>query len=358
MLFLLSGSTGLFCQNTLKPIDLEPYELCPICYNLPFIAPIKPIRLSVETDIEFNTRMAAYSKNVADINSKNKENKAKYVVDSLKRQECLRVYHEELNAWRKRNPNWKQTARNKNVIKKDDMAIIPDSGSTFIVTSQTANLRSKPNKDASILSTLKLGDVVILFNSDNKSWWKVQFGAKTGYVYSSNLKIDPYNGWEQKNYKSGMTPECENVVPKYDYTLDNYLGINVGSGTDVVVKLMKQGQYKDECVRIVYVRSNESFKITNIPEGKYFLKIAYGKDYRQKIEANQCYVKFTKNALYEKGSEILDFTKIRLPNETIGNEVYENWSLPSYELSLDVLVTDNSVDSFKSDDISEAEFNK
>jgi hypothetical protein len=65
-----------------------------------------------------------------------------------------------------------------------------------------------------------------------------------------------------------------------------------------------------------------------------------------------------KNAHYEKGTDILDYYKVKQPDKRIGNEVYENWIVPSFELILDVLSSDNRDDTFKSKNISEKEFNK
>ncbi|HQV77619.1 MAG TPA: SH3 domain-containing protein [Chitinophagales bacterium] len=228
----------------------------------------------------------------------------------------------------------------------------------YIVSSQTLNMRSGAGKQYEVITTLSQGDAVTLIEKSDNGWWYVDFEGTEGYVFSQLLKKDPYSGWKKTNYESGVTPECENVNPQYDFKLDNYLRINVGSGTDVVVKLMKKGYYGDECIRIVYVRSRDTYEIKNVPEGRYYLKIAYGKDYRQKIVDNQCYVKFMQNAQYEKGIEILDFNKIKQPNQRIGNEIYENWSVPSFELSLDVIVTKGTKPTFRSNDISEAEFNQ
>lgn len=235
---------------------------------------------------------------------------------------------------------------------------LAQSGEQYLVSSKTLNVRSGPGKEFEVVATLSMGDPVTLMEKADNGWWLVEFNGYQGYVFSSMLKADPYSGWQRTNYESGVTPDCENVTPKYEYSLDNYLRINVGSGTDAVVKLMKRGYYGDECIRIVYVRSKESYEIKNVPEGVYYLKIAYGKDYRQKIVDNTCYVKFMRNAQYERGSETLDFNKIKRPDRYVGNEVYENWSVPSFELSLDVIVSKGTKSSFKSNDISEAEFNK
>ena len=228
----------------------------------------------------------------------------------------------------------------------------------YLVNSKTLNVRSGPGKEYEVTKTLSMGDAVTLNEKYENGWWSVDFNGTKGYVFSSLLKIDPYSGWEKKNYRSGVTPECENVTSQYDYQLDNYLRLNVGTLTDVVVKIMKSEYNKDECVRIVYVRSRDTYDIKNIPEGRYYLKIAYGKDYRKKIVDNLCYVKFMKNAQYEKGSEILDFYKIKKPNQTIGDKTYENWSVPSFELSLDIIVAKGTKSTFKSNDISEATFNQ
>lgn len=228
----------------------------------------------------------------------------------------------------------------------------------YLVNSKTLNMRIGPGKEFEVIRTLSMGDAVTLIKKYENGWWKVTFDETQGYVYSSYLKIDPYSGWKKIYYKSGVTPDCENVTPQYDYEIDNYLRIYVGSGTDVVVKLMKKGSDIDECIRIVYIRSEDTYEIKNIPEGRYYLKIAYGKDYRKKIIDGICYVKFLKNAQYEKGVEILDFNLIKKPNKRVGNDVYESWDIPSFELYLDVIETYTKHQTFKANGISENEFNK
>lgn len=177
----------------------------------------------------------------------------------------------------------------------------------------------------------------------------MDFDGTQGYVFAQLLKKDPNSGWNKKHYESGETPECENVDPQYDYKLDNYLKVNVGSHTDVVIKLMKKQYGGDICIRIIFIRSNETYYLKNIPEGNYYLKIAYGSDWRHKIVDQQCYGKFMKNAQYEIGDERLDYNVIHK---------YYRDQVPSFELSLGVIITRGTKSTFKSNDISEAEFNK
>jgi hypothetical protein len=103
----------------------------------------------------------------------------------------------------------------------------------------------------------------------------------------------------------------------------------------------------NKCIRYVFINSNSSFYIRNIPEGIYYLKIAYGKNWMSKIEDGKCVGKFTSNPSYEEGKDEMDFT-IR--------ETYDGLSIPSFELSLDV-VASNSLNKFSSQNISENEFN-
>jgi hypothetical protein len=231
-------------------------------------------------------------------------------------------------------------------------------GEQYFINTQTLNLRHGPGQEYTILKTLSYGETVILIEKEENGWWFVSSNDNSkGYIFSTYLSQNKNAGWEQKNYQSGETPECENVSPKYDYSLNNYLKVNIGSSTDVVIKVMNVNYQENVCIRIIYVRGGDSFFIKNIPEGKYYLKIAYGKDFREKIIDNMCYVKFMKNAIYEKGTDILDFYKIAKPDEVNGNSVYKNWEVPSYELSLDVIATSDYND-FNAKTINESEFNR
>ena len=60
-------------------------------------------------------------------------------------------------------------------------------------------------------------------------------------------------------------------------------------------------------IRYVYINKNTTFTITNIPEGKYYLKIAYGDKWGVRADGSDCKGRFTKNTLYKKGTQILDY---------------------------------------------------
>lgn len=153
------------------------------------------------------------------------------------------------------------------------------------------------------------------------------------------------NGWSEQDIVNGQLSPCYNFKP-IKSNIDNYLKIVVGRGTDVAIKIMNINTEK--CVRYVFINSGSTYQIKNLPEGQYYLKIAYGKNWLSKVINGQCIGRFVRNAIYEKGEDILDY------NFEYNSEGYR---IPSYELSLDVIDT-NISNSFNSKDISENEFNK
>lgn len=152
------------------------------------------------------------------------------------------------------------------------------------------------------------------------------------------------DGWQELDIDNGQLSTCYNFKPQKG-KIDNYLEIIVGGGTDVAVKVMnlKTGQ----CIRYVFINSGSTYKIKNIPEGQYYLKIAYGKNWLSKVINGQCIGKFIQNPMYEKGEDIFDYN---LQYETDG------YKIPSFRLSLDVIASDIS-NSFNFENISENEFN-
>jgi hypothetical protein len=177
----------------------------------------------------------------------------------------------------------------------------------------------------------------------------------TNFRQSRTVIQEDLAGWEKFNYSTGNTPNCFNFSPRYDYSLDNQLQVIVSANTDVVLKLINYNTGK--CIRYVYIRSGTTFSIRNIPEGKYYTKIAYGRDWRQKVINGQCVGKFVHNALYKKGEDILDFNRVFEGVIIEGEYEYTNYSIPSFSLSLDVTATDFDTNKYNTNAISEDEFN-
>ncbi|MBL8008731.1 MAG: hypothetical protein JNJ56_14515 [Ignavibacteria bacterium] len=143
---------------------------------------------------------------------------------------------------------------------------------------------------------------------------------------------------------TGDKPECIPCKVLYDRKLDNFLRIDATGSTDVVVKIINKGS--ENCIRCVYISGGSVYEITNIPEGIYYLKIAYGYDWSKKTDGNFCYAKFMREAHYQIGNDLLDYF---LKKTDYGYQV------PSYELELKV-ITNNRNNEFDAEDISEEEF--
>jgi curved DNA-binding protein CbpA len=152
-------------------------------------------------------------------------------------------------------------------------------------------------------------------------------------------------GWEKAEVMNGQLPSCYNFIPRKS-KIDNYLDVIVGGGTDVAIKVMNLET--DKCIRYVFINRGSTYRIRNIPEGSYYLKIAYGKDWFSKVDGGQCIGKFLRNPMYEKGVDTMDFNL---------QYTSDGYRIPSFQLKLDVIAS-NTMNTFNSQNISENDFNK
>lgn len=197
--------------------------------------------------------------------------------------------------------------------------------------------------------------------SENKNINNSKNNTEIPFISSDKLvenKVKPINkvkedslklveqGYLPKNIKNGDEPDCSNYSPEYKRDLDNKLEVEVGGGTDVAIKLMEKGT--DKCIRYFFVNSRTTYAIKNIPEGRYYLKIAYGKRWMMTSQDGECKGKFLKSPSYEKGDDILDFNV---------KHMGEHISIPYFKISLDVIET-SAVNSFDTEKITEDQFNK
>ena len=144
---------------------------------------------------------------------------------------------------------------------------------------------------------------------------------------------------------NGELSGCNGIKPKYNKGLDNKLLITVGSNASVAVKLINISN--DKCIRYVFINKNSTYSIRNIPEGRYYLKIAYGEDWSIMDGQSYCTGRFTKNTLFEKGEDILDYNLVYSGN---------GYQVPSFSLKLDVIITEDRMNSFSTDKINENDF--
>lgn len=147
--------------------------------------------------------------------------------------------------------------------------------------------------------------------------------------------------------ENGNIAGC-NFRPTYaSPAIENHLKIKVGN-TDVAVKLINIETEK--CVRYVFINQYTTYSISNIPEGRYYMKIAYGEDWAKTSRETNCQGRFTKNTLFKKSDKILDFNLVQTAT---------GWQVPYYELELKVVVTQgNDFNQFNSSSIAEDDFYK
>lgn len=143
---------------------------------------------------------------------------------------------------------------------------------------------------------------------------------------------------------TGEKPECIFCKPKFDYSIDNFLKIDASSASDLVIKVIDSQTH--ECVRTTFIKGGDIHYITNIPQGIYYLKIAYGYDWSKKVAGSFCFAKFVTDAHYQKGNELMDYYLKKTSN---------GYQWRNYELILRVY-SKSRKNEFDADDISEEQF--
>ena len=101
----------------------------------------------------------------------------------------------------------------------------------------------------------------------------------------------------------------------------------------------------EKCIRYVYVPEGESITVSQIPQGRYYLKLAYGKDWMELSDGVTVKGKFTRSPFYEKSASSYDFGK------------KNSQSFVNYSLELNVINGDTE-NNFETVAISEEEFNQ
>lgn len=151
-------------------------------------------------------------------------------------------------------------------------------------------------------------------------------------------------GWYiPKDKPSGELPKEYGVKNKYGQQ-DNYFDIQIGPGCDVAVKIVDAST--DKTIRYVFVPENTTQNIQMIPQGKYYLKLAYGKDWMEFDNGDGTLSgKFTRDVSYDKSISIYDFGK------------KNSSSIASYILKINIK-NSQVHNNFKTVSISEADFMK
>ena len=149
-------------------------------------------------------------------------------------------------------------------------------------------------------------------------------------------------GWTSVSHENGELGKEFGIDNKYGLQ-DNYFDITIGKGFNVAIKIM---DYKSgKCIRYIYVSEASTATINDIPQGKYYLKLAYGNNWMELQTDSIIMGKFTKDILYERSKDVYDFGK---KNST---------SIVNYQLKINV--TDNgTMNNFETVPISEKEFMK
>lgn len=164
-------------------------------------------------------------------------------------------------------------------------------------------------------------------------------GGKEAHELSPQQKNLVENGWKLSTPTGGEFDETMGIKPIYG-TQDNYFDITVGDGFDVALKIVDFSTNK--CIRYVYAPQNQTVTVNQIPQGKYYVKLAYGLDWMECETDSVTLGKFTSKAFFAK-SNVFDFG------------VKNSQEAANYELELNV-VEGSAKNNFPTVPIDESEF--
>lgn len=172
----------------------------------------------------------------------------------------------------------------------------------------------------------------------------------SSYSNSTPLANNSYSTepvYTKVEMQNGNFSNCSGVVPKYDKSISTKL-IITAELTDAAVKLYDYET--DRCIRFVFINNGTTYSVKNIPEGKYYLKIAYGNDWQVREGDPVCKGRFASHASYKKDYSVYDFNKTYYDDGRV--------SIPYYTLKLyRTYTTDNSESNTAGNSISETDFN-
>lgn len=157
---------------------------------------------------------------------------------------------------------------------------------------------------------------------------------------AENIRTLEDAGWVAKTPETGELSNAFGTTNKYG-TQNNYFDIIVGTGFDVAIKIVDCES--GNCIRYVFVPEQSKFSVQDIPQGTYYLKLAYGKNWMELNNGINTIGKFYKNPFYERSKEVYDFGR-KNSNEFI-----------NYQLSINV-VGDSTNNNFSTVKITEEEF--
>jgi len=153
----------------------------------------------------------------------------------------------------------------------------------------------------------------------------------------------------EEQFRTGQVNGCSSCPDCQDESMQNFLLINCAPSTCAVIRLIDLETGR--CCRVAQVMAGDSLRLTNIPAGKYFARIAYGREWQYE-DKGSCKGYFSQSAVYKESKRVFDFR----PEE---RKKYVKY--PSFALSLSLTEESAPADAgkqVKDKVISAAEFNR
>ena len=100
---------------------------------------------------------------------------------------------------------------------------------------------------------------------------------------------------------------CSSCAPCRDESQQNWLTIRCAASTDAAIRLIDKATGR--CCRLAFVAAGDSLRLTGIPPGQYFCRIAYGRAW-QFDDKGSCRGHFATTPVYKESKRVFDFRPI------------------------------------------------
>ena len=158
-----------------------------------------------------------------------------------------------------------------------------------------------------------------------------------------HAQTEQFKGWSPLTLKTGDVPAGFTFKPMVDKKSGAWLLLSLTGSTDAIVKLKcmrgNRPQADDHVARVVYITNGEKYRIEKIPEGMYYIEVAYGNlYYKKKKKKKMC--RFMEDNYFVRLREVLDFNVQKEMLDDGRTKVVT----PRYELDLKLNVTNHQLD--------------
>jgi curved DNA-binding protein CbpA len=195
--------------------------------------------------------------------------------------------------------------------------------------SQSKRMTTIKQKEKSHLSGCTASIFIIVFIVIGSYWFTANDSDNSEYSISSAQQGNENEEYKDNRLSNGHKPYAS-FYGQGDYSDGSLSQITIKNGTDQDAVVLFQDVNTKRIIRNVYVRANNNFISTEIPQGIYEMKASYGNGWNpfKNNGENNPVGGFVLNISYSKAVSSKDYFDMRR------EKTYSGYNYPTYEVTL------------------------